>query len=413
MKRILVLSVFVLTLILSACSGSSDEAASPEIQSNNKANDLEKENEALRKELAEKENKELKAELEANEEDDSKNNSNEKKKEDLSTEEENDKSDPEESHTGNRADLYFDLNDDHVKNQFIGTDYGNDDGFFEQSAITKGMSQTEVEEKYGAYDFAMHVEGAAPAMYGNLAVIYSEYYPYGTDGDPARTDINPDTNYVQTVLYFADVSPDEMISILGEPEDYNNGNKTMNGLPYYVYSGTGTDGRYYSTGAETIKPPKGTTVSLISREIHDENPYDTQSSVNDDLYFSHDNDSSQSYPFNLTTEQDSYKYEVFTNYMNDYVAFLTAYYNGDSNDVLDYVKGDALSDLQDNRASGYFSDHENLGISIVNIEQLSLQEYRVTIERDYSHANSSGPATTQVSYTIFDGDNKLQITDFE
>lgn len=413
MNRILVLSVFTLTLILSACSGTKDEVPSTEVQSNGEATNLENENEALRKELAEKENKELKAELAAADEEKEK--SNEEKNENLSTEKVNDESDAKETPAGNRSELYFDLNDENVKNQFIGTEYGNKDGSFEQSVITEGMSQTEVEEKYGTYDFSMHVEGAAPAIYGNLAVIYSQYYPYGTDGDPARTDINPDTNYVQSVYYFADISPDEMIAILGEPDDYNDGQKSMNGLPYYVYSGTGKDGRYYTTGAETINQPGGNTVSLINREIHEENPYDTDTSTssNDDLYFSHDNDESQSYPFTLTTEDDSYKYEVFTNYMNDYIPFLTVYYNGDSDDVLDYVTGNALSKLQENRASDYFADHENFGVKMISIEQLSLQKYRVTIERNYSHANSSGPATTQVTYTVVDGDGHLQITDFE
>lgn len=414
MNRILILSIFTLILILSACSDTNGEAASTEIESDSEATDLEK-NETLRKELAEKENKELKAELEATEaeKEDSDAESTDKNTKDSNTEKENNESDTEETQKNNRSELYFDLNDENVKNQFIGTEYGNEDGSFKQNVITEGMTQTEVEEKYGAYDFSMHVEGAAPAIYGNLAVIYSQYYPYGTDGDPARADINPDTNYVQSVYYFADISPDEMIAILGEPDDYNDGQKSMNGLPYYVYSGTSTDGRYYTTGAETINLPRGNTVSIINRGIHDENPYDTETSSNADLYFSHDNDESQSYPITLTTEDDSYKYEVFTNYMNDYVPFLTAYYNGDSDDVLDYVTGNALSKLQENRASDYFADHENFGVKMISLEQLSLQKYRITIERNYSHVNSSGPATTQITYTVVDGDGHLQITDFE
>lgn len=403
MNRILVLSVFVLTLLLSACSGKYDEMASTEAQSNSEATDLEKENEALRKELAEKENEELKAELEASKEDDSEDNSAEKKKEDLSTEEETeeeqDKSDPEDSYTGNRADLYFDLNDDHVKNQLIGTDYGNDDSFFEQSAIAKGMSQTEVEEKYGAYDFTAYSSGAAPAYYGNLAVVYSEYAPYGTSGEPERTDINPDTNYVESVFYYADITPDEMISILGEPDSQDDGNFSDNGLPYYAYHGKGSDGRYYGTGAGTYNLSTGLIVGIMKREIHDENPYDTETSSTDESY--------------LSGYDDGEKYDILSDYIKNYVTSLTLYYNEESNDVLNYVSGNALSQLQENRASDYFSNHENLGVKVIEIEQLSSEEYKVTIERDYSHANSSGHATTQVTYTVIDGDDKLQITDFE
>lgn len=380
MNRTLVISVFLLTLILSACSGNSDETSSTEVQSDSEANELEKENEALRKELAEKENKELKAELEAAEEEDSE------------TEKENNQSDTEDTPTANRAELYFDLNDASVQKQLFGTDFGNQDGTFEQNAITKGMSQTEVEEKYGAYDFTAYDSGAAPAYYGNLAVVYSASAPYGTDGEPARTDINPDTNDVESVFYFADISPDEMIAILGEPDSYNDGSLSHNGLPYYVYSGKGDDGKYYSTGAGTYNMPKGHTINIMKREIFEENPAgeDTESA-----------------------SSESVDTDYIEAYMKNYISALADYYNGDSGDARNYVTGNALSKIDENEASGYFSDHEDLGVIVLDIEEIASDTYRVTIERDYSHANSSGPATTQVTYTLTDDDGYMQIADFE
>lgn len=392
MNRILVLSVFTLTLILSACSGTDDEVASTEAVSDSEASDLEKENEALRKELAEKENKELKAELEAAEEENSDEQSDEKIKKDSNSKKEKNESDTEDTQTANRAELYFDLSDESVKNQFIGTEYGNEDGSFEQNAITKGMSQTEVEEKYGAYDFTAYASGSAPAYYGNLAVVYSEYAPYGTDGEPARTDIDPDTNYVESVFYYAGISPDEMISILGEPDDYNDGGLSHNGLPYYVYHGEGTDGRYYSTGAGTYDFPEGHIINIMKREIFEKDPSDENAE---------------------SASVESVDAEYIEAYMKNYISALADYYNGDSRDARNYVTGNALSKIDENQASGYFADHEDLGVIVLDIAEISSDTYSVTIERDYSHANSSGSATTQVTYTITDDDGYMQITDFE
>lgn len=70
-------SVLILVLLLGACddapseeseTDNKDEAVSTEVPSNNELAELEEENEALRKELAEKENKKLRAELENDEE---------------------------------------------------------------------------------------------------------------------------------------------------------------------------------------------------------------------------------------------------------------------------------------------------------------------------------------------------------
>lgn len=378
--------------MLSACSVSDDEVASTEVQSDSEASELEKENEALRKELAEQESKELKAEHEAAEAEDSNNDSDDKNKTASSSEKEQNKSDTEDTLTANRAELYFDLNDDSVKNQFIGTEYGNENRTFKQNVITEGMSQTEVEDKYGGYDFAMETEGPPAAFYGNLAVIYNQGAPYGTDGEPARADINPDTNYVQSVYFFANISPDEMIAALGEPDDYDSEGRLMNGWPYYVYSGTGTDGRYYSTGAVVSNLPEGRTISIIQRNILEENPSgeDTESASG-----------------------EGFDEEDIEHYMKNYISALADYYNDDSNNARNYVTGKALSKIDDNRASGYFSNHEDLGVRVINVGQLSPDEYSVTIERDYSHANSSGPATTQVTYTLIDDDGYMQITDFE
>src|SRR5699024_1608998 len=143
------------------------------------------------------------------------------------------KSDDQESNTqANKSDLTFDLNSPEVHSQFIGTTSGNADGTFGQNTITKGMTQAEVEKMYGPYDFTLYTGGSAPAFYGNLAVFYSEYAPYGTGNDTSESSINPDENFVESVYYYAGVTESELIDALGEPDDQDDGSGSMNGLPY-------------------------------------------------------------------------------------------------------------------------------------------------------------------------------------
>lgn len=108
MPRILVLSLFALTLILSACSANNDdtteeaedEVVATEEESEDELSEIEKENEELRKEIAERENDELKDELEENNESPDESESTD---EDTSSEDSNDSSEDNNEETKNNG----------------------------------------------------------------------------------------------------------------------------------------------------------------------------------------------------------------------------------------------------------------------------------------------------------------------
>jgi len=310
------------------------------------------------------------------------------------------------------SDLMFDLNSPEVQAQLLGTSAGNDEGTFEQDFITEGMTQTEVEELYDPYEFTFYSGGASPAFHGNLGVVYSERAPYGPGDDGSDSSINPDENYVEYVWYYAHIESDELINALGEPDDYNDGSQSMNGLPHYVYEGEGDDGRYYITGASTYNSPEGERIGLIKREIFDEDPKEQASSDNGERYF--EDYFTEGFPVELTEEDDYFTYDTLRNFIfKTYLDNLADYYNDENDDVLSILEGNALDKIQANKASGNFADHQNYPGTTASVQQISEREYQITVNRTYSHATSNGQETRQVTYTVLDTNGMLKITDYE
>lgn len=275
--------------------------------------------------------------------------------------------------SGSSSDLMFDLNSPEVQAQLLGTSAGNEEGTFEQDFITEGMTQTEVEELYGPYEFTFYTGGASPAFHGNLGVVYSERAPYGPGDDGSDRSINPDENYVEYVWYYAHIESDELINALGEPDDYNDGSQSMNGLPHYVYEGEGDDGRYYITGASTYNSPEGERIGLIKREIFDENPKEQASSDNEERYF--EDYYTEGFPIELTEEDDYFTYDTLRNFIfKTYLDSLADYYNDENDDVLSILEGNALDKIQANKASGNFADHQNYPGTTVSVQQISEKE---------------------------------------
>lgn len=267
----------ILILLLAAC-GNTENSSTEENTS--ELTELEEENEELREQLQEQDSEEVHEGVQIEESDDGA----ETIDATEGSEKNNDQNDSSESI---RSELIFDINSPEVQSQFIGTDNINDEGYFEQDAITVGMSQTEIEEKYGPYDFTLQAGGSAPAFYGNLAMIYSEFAPYGDGEDASDSSINPDENYVEAVYYYAGITENELIEAWGEPEEA----RTRG--PALVYRGEGDDGNYYVTLAGSSMTPEGKLVSIIQRNIHAENPNDSgQSTDNDDAATTDDPDPS-------------------------------------------------------------------------------------------------------------------------
>ena len=403
MKKLWFMLFLILLLIMTACS-----------------NDTEN-NETASEESSEEKNIDNREEDDA----DTTNTENQEESEAGQSEEESEPADDiEEDKTGRQtaadqadqsdssSDLMFDLNSPEVQAQLLGTSAGNEEGTFEQDFITEGMTQTEVEELYGPYEFTFYTGGASPAFHGNLGVVYSERAPYGLGDDGSDSSINPDENYVEYVWYFAHIESNELINALGKPDDYNDGSQSMNGLPYYVYEGEGDDGRYYITGASTYNSPDGERIGLIKREIFDEDPKEQASSDNGERYF--EDYYTEGFPVELTEEDDYFTYDTLRNFIfKTYLDNLADYYNDENDDVLSILEGNALDKIQANKASGNFADHQIYPGTTVSVQQISEREYQITVNRTYSHATSNGQETSQVTYTVLDTNGMLKITNYE
>lgn len=410
MKKIWFMPFIVLLLVSSACSDGAEETTES-TEDNQTANEVEESGKTDGSENAEKENNES-AETASKAENETSQSENNNGSSESAEDKDNQTTESEEHTKVSNSALLFDINSPEVQSQLLGTSAGNDQGTFEQDVITEGMTQTEVEELYGPYEFTFYSGGASPAFHGNLGVVYSERAPYGPGDDGSDSSIIPHENYVEYVWYFAHITEEELINALGEPDQYDDGSRSMNGLPHYVYEGEGDDGRYYITGASTYNSPEGERIGLIKREIFDENPKEQSSSDNEERYF--DDYYTEGFPIELTEEDDYFTYDTLRNFIfKTYLGSLADYYNDENDDVLSILEGNALDKIQSNKASGNFADHQNYPGTTVSVEQISEREYQITVNRTYSHATSNGQETSQVTYTVLDTKGKLKITDYE
>lgn len=399
MKKLGHISILTLFLILSACSDDNETTSetaynSPEEKESSEIEDLEKENKELKRKKLEEENEDLKKEVEESKKDENNSKNDEISKDDSQSDSEMDKSE-----------LLYDLNSAEVQAQLLGTSGGNEDGTFEQTAIIEGMSQTEVEEKYGPYEFTFYSGGASPAFYGNLGVVYSQRVPYGTGNDDSDSSINPDENYVEYVWYFAHTTENELLNALGEPDEYDDGSKSMNGLPYYLYKGQGEDGRTYITGASTYNSPDGERIGLIKREIFDENPTASNELI-------HEEDLPTTEAPNPNAEiKDEADYEYL---LTEYLQRLAYHYNSDNYDDIYYYlkKGSAAYDkISANKASGNFIGHTTHSVELVSMKDLGNGTLELNANRVYSHDNSNGEKVANVTYIV--NAETHEILDFE
>lgn len=400
MKKLWFIPLLALSLMLTACSEESEQpenetASNTSEEDNSELEDLEKENEELKRKKLEEENAALKKELEESKEEvDNKSEDENSKEESESAEESSNKETEKKESSFDKSAVIFDINSEEVQSQLFGTTTGNEDGTFAQNVITNGMTQTEVEEKYGPYDFTFYAGGASPAFHGNLGVVYSERSPYGPGNDGSDNTINPDENYVEYVWYFAHTTEDEMLAAWGEPEEADTGDRTGNGLPYYVYKGQGEDGRYYTTGASTYNSPEGERVGLIKRSIHDEDPQVESETIDEDDIPVTETPN----PNAEIKEEADYEY-----LLTEYLQRLATHYNYDNYDNIYYYlkRGSAAYDkISANKASGNFTGHKTHSVELVSMKDLGDGTVALNANRVYSHDNSGGQQETNVTYIV-------------
>ncbi|WP_342387571.1 hypothetical protein [Salinicoccus bachuensis] len=385
--------LLMMSLFLVACGNEestsedvSDASASETAEETAK---LEEENEELKRKKLEKENEELRKDLEeqkeAEDEENDKEDESDSSKDAQESATASKDSDDNASLSENRTALDFDINSSEVKSQLLGTTTGNADGTFAQDAITPGMSQTEVEEKYGPYDFTLYTSGASPAFYGNLAVVYEHRVPFGPGNDGSDNTIDPDYNYVDSVYYYAGVPESDLYKALGEPESYDDGSKTHNGLPYYNYEGEGDDGRYYITGATTIGTPNGQVIGTIKRSLFEENP-NIEAEESEEI------------------SADDFK--MYEGLINEYLYRLAAYYNytlnDDEDDIFYYLKEGtpAYDKIISNKSSGDYKNHTTYEVTLNDVTDLGNGTVELDASRVYSHASSNGKRVSNVNYIM-------------
>ncbi|MCD2136435.1 hypothetical protein LPW40_00195 [Salinicoccus halitifaciens] len=100
------------------------------------------------------------------------------------------------------------LSPDFMNEYFAGPEPYTFDG------IEEGMSQTEVENLLGLPEEYYAVEGAEFAVYDNLAILYSQYFPTRSG---AFEHINPDENFVTDTEVILRVPHEEVVAAYGEP----------------------------------------------------------------------------------------------------------------------------------------------------------------------------------------------------
>lgn len=296
----------------------------------------------------------------------------------------------------------FDIHSDEVQQALFDSGSVKTENLtFSQDVITKGMSQSEVEERYGPYDWIYPGHGSPVVIYGNLGVNYSEVFPYGTNDEQADEDINPDENIVEDVKFYAGLPYDEVVDALGAPDVdvYETEGGPVSGLQLMEYviedkeesTITGTFWLHDNESGEKI-------VDLMTV---DEVPDHMEESTVREPQESED-----------VSEDEEERMKAFiSNYTDD----LTNYYNNDEEDILTFTREESpnYEKISVNKASGNYRNHRTYDVDVIDIKNNETNEYEVTVTRNYEHISSNGRRTTVVEYTIVNTPQGFMIYDYE
>lgn len=289
----------------------------------------------------------------------------------------------------------FDINDTDTQQRLMAPTYPEEGLSFEQDVITEGMTQEEVEDLHGQYDFIYPGHGRAVTIYDNLGVVYSVPGPYGED-ELATTDVDSDEVVVENVMYYAGVSYDEVVAALGEPD------------------------------VDAYEPEEGPASGYHFMEYVLDQGQDMELAG---VFWMHEDENGQLMADVMTKNEqpidveayneslggvDDYTAETLTATMEAYLSSLEDYFNDENESVFDYTdpSSENGSIIIDNKESGNFSDHENHNIEVLSMEEED-SVYYVTVSREYSHATSAGVRETVVQYEIYSTAKGFKVMDFE
>ena len=387
--------------LIAGCSNEATTDTTSENEDSEEVARLKEENEELKRQQAEQEKE---SEQQEQENDDSE----DKSDTESESQESKQENESDENEQQDASAFTFDINSDEVKNQMLGTSGATQKGEFIQDAIQIGMSQSDIEESYGSYDSIFPSSGGMVTVYGNLAVYYSGGTAYGNGSDGSNTNIDPSENTVELVYYYADITPDELINSWGEPDFHKE--DADNGPPFYSYYGETDNGKYYVTSASKQNTSQGINIGIISREIIDQNPDNSNQASSETI---DEEDIATTTKPNPNAElQDEERYEYL---LAEYLQRLTTHYNIPEGfvDVHYYLKrgSPAYDKIAANKASGNFTGHKTESVEMTEMTDLGDGTVKLNANRVYSHDNSNGRRIANVDYIVNAETN--EIIDFQ
>lgn len=404
MKKFLFYVLILSVLVLAACGETEDNSSEEEGvatgESTNEMSELEEENEELRRQLEEQDDEEGNDEASEEAEVATDNNESESSDDVENTEAGDDQKGNSED---NRSDLVFDINSSEVQ-AYINKN-GNYDGErnFVQDAISIGMSQTEIEDLYGEYDYTIPAPTGVPVIYENIAILYDNLAPYGEGSDGSDSNINPNENKVEMILYFANLTEDELLNTLGSPDEQLS---NLMGTQNYIYEGNNTSDEWETLIFTEEETPEGLKIGTLSAydNVVDSDE-SSQTTVNEeDIPVTEEPDPNAEI-------KDEYDYEYL---LTEYLQRLAAHYNMvEYDDVYYYIKrGSAAYDkIAENKASGHFTGHETIDVELIEMTDLGNGTVELNADRVYSHDNSEGQRIANVNYIV--NAETHEVLDFE
>lgn len=281
-------------------------------------------------------------------------------------------------------DILFEVSDDIIQEQFVDVT----EPFlhqFENDFIQKGMNQENIEMRYGPYDFVLMETEGMKVVYGNIAVSYIHGNPAG-EGLLGDASLDPVTNIVTEVFYFADSPRVEVIEAFGEPDQEFESYETSSGQPEMHYYYQDENGETYTVRAVMNDESGELIVDTLKRE-HPDGSYST----------SEDGENIEGATL-----------EIYTEIIEEFMADYENYYQDGDVAVFEHVRDGSLAERN---------------ITGVDYENYVLHD--TVVNYSFSHNNGSATINTNI-YFEHDGvenrqnasmiftldENNLEIIDF-
>lgn len=127
---------------------------------------------------------------------------------------------------------------DVLSQDFISAYFSGPDTYV-PAELSLDMNQTEVESIYGKHDGEYQLEGANLAVYGNVAILYSQYFAAGE----MTSHIDPNENYINDIWIYINQPHSTILNTYGMPTvDFDDYKLYGPGDREMIYDGTRGNG---------------------------------------------------------------------------------------------------------------------------------------------------------------------------